>query len=196
LNLLKTILSDIDHYYKINNIHFVLKPFGFLLICLPVSSLYSLAVYRFVTWINWKYGFYQTKSSVRVLLKIFYKVGVYVSVVFLKIQIEEDAQLGKGIWLSNRGGILLGARKMGDNCTISNNVSIGYGFGVGQKIERPVIGNNVWIGQNSVIYGDIKIGSGVTIKANSVIHKNIPPNCVVAGNPVRIKKHGNIKRIY
>ena len=40
----------------------------------------------------------------------------------------------------------------------------------------------------SVIYGNIKIGHDVTVKANSVVHKNIPPHCIVAGNPGRIKR--------
>lgn len=188
MKLLNTLSADIDHYYKINNIYLALKPFSFLLILLPVNSLYSLAIYRFGTWINWKYGCYHTKSPVRALLKFLYWIGKYASVVFQKIQIEEDAQLGSGVWLSNRGGILLGARKMGNNCVIHHNVTIGYGFGVGQKVERPVIGDKVWIGPNSVIYGNIKIGDGVTIKANSIVHKNIPPHCVVADNLAIIKE--------
>ncbi len=189
LRLLKTISSDIEHYYTSRDIHAAFKPLGFLLVILPVSSLYSLSIHRFGTWINWKYGFHYTKSPVRSFLKILYKIGAYANVAFRKTQIEEDSQVGKGIWLSNRGGILLGPIKIGDNCTIHHNVTIGYGFGAKRDMKRPVIGNNVRIGPNSIVFGGIKIGNGVTIKTNSVVHKNIPDHCVVAGNPCRIKKH-------
>ena len=41
---------------------------------------------------------------------------------------------------------------------------------------------------NSVVFGNIKIGNNVTIGAGSVVTKDIPDNCVVAGNPARIIK--------
>lgn len=41
------------------------------------------------------------------------------------------------------------------------------------------------------ILGDIIIGDNVTIAPNSVVFKNVPSNCVVAGNPaIIIKKDG------
>ena len=58
-----------------------------------------------------------------------------------------------------------------------------------QKIEfsKPVsIGNDCWIGGNSVILPGITIGNNCTIGAGSVVTKNIPDNCVAAGNPAKI----------
>lgn len=49
-----------------------------------------------------------------------------------------------------------------------------------------VIGNNVFIGMNSIIVKGITIGNNVVIGAGSVVTKNIPDNVVVAGNPCRI----------
>lgn len=46
--------------------------------------------------------------------------------------------------------------------------------------------DNVFIGSNSIILPNIKIGSNVIIGAGSVITKDIPDNSVVAGNPARI----------
>ena len=58
----------------------------------------------------------------------------------------------------------------------------------------PVIGKNVWIGPDTIIHGDITVGDGATILGGSVLTKNVPPRCVVAGNPARIirKEFDNI----
>jgi acetyltransferase-like isoleucine patch superfamily enzyme len=48
-----------------------------------------------------------------------------------------------------------------------------------------IIGNDVWIGVNSVILPDVYIGDGVVIGAGSVITKDIQPYLVVAGVPAR-----------
>jgi acetyltransferase-like isoleucine patch superfamily enzyme len=55
-----------------------------------------------------------------------------------------------------------------------------------ENISRPIeIGNDVWIGANSVICGDVKIGNGCVVGAGSVITKNIPDYEVWAGNPAK-----------
>ena len=54
------------------------------------------------------------------------------------------------------------------------------------KIGRVTIGDNVFIGAESVILPNVKIGDNVIIGANSTVTKDIPNNVVVAGNPARI----------
>lgn len=54
------------------------------------------------------------------------------------------------------------------------------------------IGNNVWIGDKATILPGVTIGDGVVVGANSVVTKDIPDYCVVAGNPARIVKHNII----
>ena len=48
------------------------------------------------------------------------------------------------------------------------------------------IGNNVWIGGNSVICPGVTIGDNVVIGAGSVVTKDIPDWSVAAGNPCRV----------
>ena len=55
-----------------------------------------------------------------------------------------------------------------------------------QKIGHTVIGNNVFIGMNSIILMGSKIGNNVIIGAGSVVSGTIPDNVVIAGNPAKI----------
>jgi maltose O-acetyltransferase len=49
-----------------------------------------------------------------------------------------------------------------------------------------VIGDNVWVGGNSVILPGVTIGNNVTIGAGSVVTKDIPDNVLAYGNPCEI----------
>ncbi len=82
--------------------------------------------------------------------------------------------------------------EIGDNVTMAPNVHvlchdastksfIGY-----TKIGRVNIGNNVFIGAESVILPGVNIGNNVIIGANSTVTKNIPDNTVVAGSPAKV----------
>ncbi|SHJ66608.1 sugar O-acetyltransferase [Pseudozobellia thermophila] len=54
---------------------------------------------------------------------------------------------------------------------------------------KPVsIGDNVWIGGNSVIFPGVRIGNNVTIGAGSVVTKNIPDNVLAFGNPCKVRR--------
>lgn len=82
---------------------------------------------------------------------------------------------------------------IGKNCMIAQGVTIGRNFG-DKKV--PIIGDDVYIGAGSVVFGEITIGNNVIIGANSVINKSIPDNCTVAGNPFRIIKENRNKTYY
>ena len=49
-----------------------------------------------------------------------------------------------------------------------------------------VVGNDVWIGQNSTILPGVHIGDGAIIGMNSVVGSDVPPYTIVAGNPAKI----------
>ena len=84
---------------------------------------------------------------------------------------------------------------IGENCFMAPNVSIytaghpihpdtrnsGYEYG-----KAVTVGDNVWIGGNTVILPGVTIGSNVVIGAGSVVTKDIPDWCVAAGNPCRV----------
>lgn len=84
---------------------------------------------------------------------------------------------------------------IGDNVKIGPNVSI---FAAGHPIDPIIrsssmefgqeihIGNNVWIGGNTVVNPGVKIGNNTVIGSGSVVTENIPNNVVAAGNPCKI----------
>lgn len=92
-----------------------------------------------------------------------------------------------------------GAVVMHAYATILNVKSIGRNFvcrqcsTIGNKIDGrndliPTIGDNVTLGANVVIIGDVHIGNNVIVGAGSVVVKDVPNNVIVAGNPARIIK--------
>ena len=84
---------------------------------------------------------------------------------------------------------------IGDYCQMAPNVAIytaghpvypstrNTAYEYGKEI---VIGDNVWIGGNSVILPGVHIGNDVVIGAGSVVTKDIPDRCIAAGNPCKV----------
>lgn len=102
-----------------------------------------------------------------------------------------------------------------NHITCTNRVQIGNGVLTGKWItitdnshgatdfdslcimpsQRPVVSkgpvvieDNVWIGDKATILPGVHIGEGAVIAANTVVTKEVPPYCVVGGNPARIIK--------
>lgn len=116
-------------------------------------------------------------------IRIFYKFTVEW---IMGIEIPERLSIGKSIKLFHGQGLVINPKCIiGDNIILRHNITIGNSK---ENSPCPKIGNNVNIGSNCVIIGDIKIGNNVVIGAGSVVIKNIPDNAVVAGVPAKIIK--------
>ncbi len=121
-----------------------------------------------------------------------YFLGHQVILIAFKISIEKNTPIGPGLQLSNQGEIVIGAKQIGANCRIGHKVTIGVG-GINRK--KPSLGDDITIGTESIIFGDIKIGNNVTILPHTVCSKTIPDHCIVGGNPARIlRRHASAAR--
>ena len=105
-------------------------------------------------------------------------------------------EVGKNFFANYNCTILDVAKvKIGDNCQMAPNVSIytaghpvhpvsrnsAYEYG-----KEVIIGDNVWLGGNTVVCPGVHIGNNVVIGAGSVVTKDIPDWTIAAGNPCRV----------
>ena len=52
--------------------------------------------------------------------------------------------------------------------------------------QRSEIGNDVWVGVNSVVRRGVVVGNGAVIGANSFVNRDVAPFAIVAGSPARV----------
>jgi serine O-acetyltransferase len=103
--------------------------------------------------------------------------------------IPAETTIGKGFYIGHIGGIVITSKAViGNNCNISQGVTIGYSSR-GRNKGYPTIGDKVYIGPGAVIIGNIKIGNNVAVGANAVVLDNIENNAVAVGVPAKISNY-------
>lgn len=141
------------------------------------------------------------------------KIGRYCDI-DATLSVQDKGKITVGDYTTIRYNSLVGAAvniRIGTHVIISNNVHIydnnnhpvspkkrwemcESGF-YGEKWQwknstcKPVIiEDNVWIGERSTILKGVTIGYGSVIGCDSVVTHDVPPYCVVAGNPAKVVK--------
>lgn len=101
-----------------------------------------------------------------------------------------EANIGTNVRFGHGGiGIVIhGKASIGNDCYIMQGVTIG-----GKKGGYPVIGNNVTVGTNSVVLGEVHIGNNSTIGALSLVIRDVESNVIAAGIPTKIISVCNIE---
>lgn len=155
-------------------------------------------------WLNW---FYPSAKDINPVFKLYHLIPqkvcrnngrvpwpVHKTSLVLhhkKIEVGSDScpGLNIGCYVQGKGGIKIGKNlRMGPNVgLISANHSL-ENYDVWEASSPIEIGDNVWIGMNSVVMPGVKIGDNVVIGACSVVSKDIPSNCIAVGTPCRVVK--------
>jgi len=92
----------------------------------------------------------------------------------------------QGCYIQARNGIEIGHNlRMGPNVGLVSSNHEMEDYDKWAESGPIVIGNNVWIGMNSVVLAGVKIGDNVVVAANSVVNKDVPSNTIVGGSPCR-----------
>ncbi len=141
-----------------------------------------VAVYRLGRW--------ALRAQARVgVLALPFVAAYFVANFFVRlvrhVEISHRAEIGPGFHLGHPSSIFIGPTRIGANCNLTHNVTIGVGLGE-QRTGIPVIGSNVWIGPGATLTGGIHIGDGATIAAGSVVTRDVPAGALVVGNPARV----------
>lgn len=102
------------------------------------------------------------------------------------IQIPYKTEIGEGFYIGHFGSIVINPMaKIGRNVNVAPGVTIGQ-ENRGKRAGVPTIGNEVWIGTNAVIVGNITIGDDVLIAPLSFVNFDVPSHSIVIGNPAKI----------
>jgi serine O-acetyltransferase len=108
------------------------------------------------------------------------------------ISIPASAKIGHSFYIGHFGGIIINSEAIiGTNCNISQGVTIGVS-GLDEKRGIPIIGNEVYVGANSVVAGKIVIGNNVLIGACSMVNRSLSDSDVALGVPaVVVSQNGS-----
>jgi acetyltransferase-like isoleucine patch superfamily enzyme len=123
-----------------------------------------------------------------------------------------DVEIGDFSYVSNNSQLI--NAEIGKFCSIGDGVKIGLGFHPTERVSthpsfysnnkifkcfadsvsfkeyRPtIVGNDVWIGSNVMIFGGVKIGDGAILAGGAIITKDVEPYTIVGGNPAKLIKH-------
>ena len=108
------------------------------------------------------------------------------------ISIPASVKIGHSFYVGHFGNIIINAKAdIGNNCNVSQGVTIGVS-GLNENRGVPRIGDNVYIGANSVIAGSISIEDNVLVSACSLVIKDVESDSIVSGVPaVKISSKGS-----
>lgn len=138
----------------------------------------------------------------------------YSNIIFREVFLE-NVVVGDFTYIGEKSIFL--NTKIGKFCSIAGNVKCGLGTHPSKKFvsthpvfysqnpildgisfadkqyfkenNHTIIGNDVWIGENAMILGGVKIGDGAIIAAGAIITKDVPSYAIVGGIPAKILKY-------
>ena len=129
-------------------------------------------------------------------VKLYYTLRLKLLSYKTLIQIPARTEIGEGFYIGHSGRVIINPEaNLGKNMNISTGVVIGY-ENRGKRKGAPTFDGNCWIGANSVIVGNVRIGEDVMIAPLTFVNFDVPPHSIVIGNPARIIYKENATQEY
>ena len=129
-------------------------------------------------------------------LRLYYTVKLKLMSYKTHIQIPARTQIGEGLYIGHSGRVIIHPEaKLGKNINLSTGVVIGQ-ENRGERKGTPTLAGHCWVGANSVIVGNVKIGEDVLIAPLTFVNFDVPDHSVVVGNPAKIIHKENATQDY
>jgi serine O-acetyltransferase len=107
------------------------------------------------------------------------------------IDLPRSAQVGRRVRIWHSGGMVLGARAIGNDVHLRHDTTFGPARGHGEYDAAPLdalpaIEDRADIGSGVCVLGPVTVGHDAMVGANSLVLKSVPPHATVLGVPARI----------
>jgi maltose O-acetyltransferase len=91
------------------------------------------------------------------------------------VEAETDVEIGSGV------SIAMGVKLL----TVTHEIASSSKRAGAMRVAPIRIGRGSWIGAGAIILPGVRIGEGCVVAAGAVVHRDVPPNSMVAGVPAR-----------
>lgn len=132
---------------------------------------------------NWRMSV--RPKLLRAPFTIVYRIMFKACEIFCGIKLSYPVKVGRRVKFEHFGGMVIGARSIGDDVIIRQNTTMGV-LSPKDLNAKPTIGNRVDIGAGACILGDVKVGDDAIIGANAVVTKDAPAGAIVGGVPAKL----------
>jgi len=142
------------------------------------------------------YCFRKVQTSHNRWIKLLFRIPFSLTRRSHGIELSSEMKIGPDLYMGHPYNLTINA-----NATIGANINIHKGATIGQenrgpRAGNPTIGDNAYIGINSTVAGNIRIGNGVMIVSNAFVSCDIPDHSIVIVNPCIIKHRENATEGY
>jgi serine O-acetyltransferase len=98
-------------------------------------------------------------------------------------------EIGPGLYIQHGFATIISARRIGRDCWINQQVTIGYA----NRDDAPTLGDGVTVNAGAKVIGAVHVGDRAKVGANAVVVKDVPANVTVVGVPARIVRRDGVR---
>jgi serine O-acetyltransferase len=144
------------------------------------QGFWMLFIHRFG---NWRMSV-RTKL-LRAPLTLIYRFFNKMTQFWFGMKLDYVVIVGRRVKLEHFGGMILGARSIGNDVVIRQNTTFGISSAEDMN-AKPIIGDGVDLGAGVVIIGNVTIGENAIVGPNSTVLGDVPSNTIALGVPAQV----------